>query len=130
VPGYPQPVPLGADQFTQVREIGASLTYQFLDNEWVHPFLQVGVAVDFDRVRTRTWAQHFFTGDPRQPGTEVIVSDDRSTTPVTSTHARAVVGGGAKFYVTPRVFVRTDGRFAAGAGTRHLALRIGLGWDF
>jgi hypothetical protein len=32
--------------------------------------------------------------------------------------------------VTPRVFVRTDGRFAAGAGGQYLTLRVGAGFDF
>jgi hypothetical protein len=129
-PSYPYPVPVGADQFTRVHEAGAALTYQFFENEWVHPFVQVGAVMDVERVRTHTWAQSFFTGDPRLPGTQVVVAQEGRTEPVTTIHGRAVVGAGAKFYLTPRVFVRTEGRFAAGAGGQHLALRAGVGVDF
>ena len=129
-PNYPHPVPIGADQFTRIHEVGASLTYQFFENEWVHPFVQVGAVMDFDRVRTHTWAQSFFTGDPRAAGNQVIVADENETVPKTSIRGRGVVGAGAKFYVTPRVFVRTDGRFAVGASGQHLALRAGVGVDF
>ena len=130
MPGYPSPVPLGADQFIAIREVGAAVTYQFFDNEWVHPFVQVGVVADFDRTRTHTWAQSFYPGDPRLPGSQVTVASDNDTGPVTVVSARGVVGAGAKFYVTPRVFVRTDGRFAAGARGQHLVLRAGVGVDF
>jgi len=129
-PSYPYPVPLGADQFTRVHEVGAALTYQFFENEWVHPFVQVGAVMDVEHARTHTWAQNFFTGDPRLPGSQVVVSQEERMGPVTTVHGRAVVGAGAKFYVTPRVFVRTDGRFAAWASGQHLVLRAGVGVDF
>jgi hypothetical protein len=129
-PNYPNPVPIGAEQFTRIHEVGASLTYQFFENEWVHPFVQVGAVMDLDRVRTHTWAQSFFTGDSRASGNQVIVADENETMPKTSIRGRGVVGAGAKFYVTPRVFVRTDGRFAVGASGQHLVLRAGVGVDF
>src|SRR5262245_56159776 len=127
---YPFPVPLGADEFTRVHEIGGALTYQFFENEWVHPFVQVGAVMDVERVRTHTWAQSFFTGDLRVPGSQVVVSQEVRTGPVTNVYGRAVVGGGAKFYASPRVFIRSEGRFAAGAGGQHLVLRAGVGVDF
>jgi hypothetical protein len=129
-PSYPFPVPLGTDEFTRVHEVGASFTYQFFENEWVHPFVQLGAGIDIERVRTHTWPQSFFTGDPRLPGSQVVVAREGETGPVTIIHGRAVVGAGAKFYVTPRVFVRTEGRFAAGGGGQHLSLRAGVGVDF
>ena len=64
------------------------------------------------------------------PGSQVVVTGEDSTTPKTSIRGRGVVGAGAKFYVTPRVFVRTDGRFAIGTSGRHLLLRAGVGVDF
>ena len=130
VPNYPFPVPIGADQYTRMHEVGASLTYQFFENEWVHPFVQVGAVMDFERVRTGTWPQGFFTGESRTPGSQVVVTGEGSTTPKTSIRGRGVVGAGAKFYVTPRVFIRTDGRFAIGTSGRHLLLRAGVGVDF
>jgi hypothetical protein len=41
-----------------------------------------------------------------------------------------MVGGGAKFYVSPRAFVRTDGVAAFGRSRQNVTLRLGLGIDF
>lgn len=129
-PNYPYPVPVGADQFTRVHEVSAALTYQFFENEWVHPFVQIGAAMDVDRLRTHTWPQSFYTGDPRLPGSQVVAAAEGGADHATTIRGRAIVGVGAKWYATPRIFVRTDARFAAGRGGQHLALRAGVGVDF
>ena len=130
LPNYPYPLPLGSEQFTRIHELGLALTYQFFENEWVHPFVQIGSALDVDRVRTHTWTQGLYTGDPRQPGTQVLISGDADTGPRSTIHARAVAGAGAKLYVTPRAFIRTDARFAAGGHGQHLVMRAGIGIDW
>jgi hypothetical protein len=129
LPGFPYPLPIGAEQHSSLRQIVASATWQFFDNEWIHPFVQAGIAADFDRVRTHTWRQEHFTGDPRLPGTRVVIAEERIDDPITTTRARAVFGGGVKMYASPRIFVRTDGRLAIGRG-QHLTFRIGVGVDF
>jgi len=130
VPGYPFPAPYGSDLLTSVREVRALLTWQFWDNQWVHPFVQIGGGADFDRVRIRTWEQFFFGGDPRQPGYRMLTASARNEGPETTAIGRVVIGGGAKMYVTPRAFVRADGRLASGKNGQRVALRIGLGVDF
>jgi hypothetical protein len=130
VPSSPYPVPIGSEQHSSLRQIVTTATWQFFDNEWIHPFVQAGVAVDFDRVRTHTWRQEFYTGDPRLPGSRVVTAQEANEGPITTTTARAVVGAGVKMYASPRVFVRTDGRFAAGQRGQHLTFRIGVGVDF
>jgi hypothetical protein len=130
VPGSSYPIPIGSEQQLSLRQVVTTATWQFLDNEWIHPFVQAGVAVDFDRVRTHTWRQEHYTGDPRLPGTRVVIAEEANEGPTTTTTARAVVGAGVKMYASPRIFVRTDARFGAGRRSQHLVFRVGVGVDF
>jgi hypothetical protein len=129
IPGYPFPYPIGSEVTTSVRSAGAALTWQFRDNEWVHPFLQAGVSVDFDREQTRTWEQSFIP-DPRSGVLPRVPLVEASFEDETTRHVRGLVGGGAKLYVSERAFVRTDGRWSFGDERQNLALRLGFGVDF
>lgn len=130
IPGVAYPVPYVTERFGTLQEVSAALVYQFFDNEWAHPFVLVGVAADFDRVRSYTARQTYFVGDPRLPPSQVVVANQIHEGPETTTHARVLFGGGGKFYATQRVFVRADGRFGSGQGGRHVAFRLGFGVDF
>ena len=130
VPNAGYPVPYATERFTTLRQVSGSVIWQFFENEWAHPFVQAGVAADVERVRSFTPAQTFYTGDPRLPGSRVEIAEERRDGPDTTTTAGLVLGGGAKLYATPRVFVRTDGRLTANRGGRHVAFRLGVGVDF
>jgi hypothetical protein len=127
VPGAQFPVPIGSEVTTSVTSIGAAVTYQFRDNEWVHPFVQAGLSTDFDRVTVRTWEQFSF-GRPGVPPERVV--EERVEGPTTTRQLRGIVGGGAKVYVTERSFVRTDARWSFDRRQHHLAFRVGFGVDF
>jgi opacity protein-like surface antigen len=129
IPGYPYPYPIGSEVTTSVRSIGAALTWQFRENEWVHPFVQAGIATDFDRVTVRTWEQ-FFHGTPRPGATPERLAEEHIEGPTTTRHVRAIVGGGAKLYVSEAAFVRTDGRWSFDPEQHNLAFRLGFGVDF
>ena len=130
VPGYAFPYPIGSQVTTAVHAVAAALTWQFLDNQWVHPFVQAGVSGDIERVTVRTWEQDFI-GQPSRslPPERIRVSED-ALVKTTNSHVRALVGGGAKVYVTPRAFVRTDARWTFDRERHNLAVRIGVGTDF
>jgi opacity protein-like surface antigen len=130
VPNIPQLVPYASERLSTVREISALASWQFFDNEWVHPFVQAGVGAVFERVRWRTWGQSIYVGDPRFPGSQVTVAQDRVEGPETTTIAHALVGAGAKFYVADNAFVRTDGRGGISGKRHHVSLRVGFGLDF
>jgi hypothetical protein len=127
VAGFPYPFSIGSHVTTSVRSVGALLTWQFRDNEWVHPFLQAGIAADFDRVTVRTWEQ-FTYGLPGVPPRRVV--EARVDGPTTTREARAVLGGGTKLYLSQRAFVRADGRWTVGRERHDIATRIGIGIDF
>jgi hypothetical protein len=123
IPGMPNPYPVSLEDTTSVRSLAGALVWQFRDNEWVHPFLQAGVSADFDRVISRTWEPFDYTNAlSRVPEPRVEETTYR--------RVRAVLGGGAKIYVSERAFVRTDGRFIFGRERQHIVGRIGFGVDF
>jgi hypothetical protein len=126
VPGFPYPYPVVSERETSVRSLGAAVAWQFRDNEWVHPFVRAGVSVDVDRERVTTWDQVF--SPPDRPPTRV--ADRQIEGPTTTTSARALLGGGAKLYVTPRAFFRTEAALAVGRARQHVMLRLGFGMDF
>ena len=126
VPGYPSAFSIGSEVFTRVASVGAAVTYQFGRNEWVHPFLQAGLSADFDRLTVRTWEQ-FVYSNTRLPPQRVV--EERVEGPTTVRAIRAMIGGGAKLYVTARTFVRTDSRWSFGRDRHHWAARIGFGVD-
>ena len=129
VPGYPSPYPIGSEVTTAMRSMASMMTWQFRDNEWVHPFVQAGASADFDRVTVRTWEQ--FVHGRREPGAmpERVV-EPRVEGPATTRALRGVLGGGAKLYVTPRSFVRTDGRWSFDRERHDVVFRVGFGVDF
>jgi hypothetical protein len=112
-----------------VRSLAAAATWQFRDNEWVHPFVQAGVSADFDRATVRSWEQ-FYYGDIRSGQAPVRVADAVVEGPNTTHVLRGLVGAGAKVYVSERAFVRSDARWTFGRDSHNLAFRAGMGVDF
>jgi hypothetical protein len=129
VPDVPYPYPIGSEVTSSVTSVAVAVTHQFRDNEWVHPFVQVGVSADFDRVTVRTWEQ-FVCGTPRPGVPQQRLSVERIDGPTTSTFVRGLIGGGAKVYLSERAFVRPDARWSSDGRRHHFAFRLGLGVDF
>ena len=122
--------PIGAEAKAALRSVTAAATWQFFDNEWVHPFLTAGVSADFDRRSLHVWQQTYYTGDPRLPGNQILIAPESREGPTTTTATRGLIGGGAKFYVTERAFIRAEGRLTVGAKQQSVAFRAGIGMDF
>ncbi len=123
VPNVAYPVPVYSERFTALRQVSGSFVWQFFDNEWVHPFVQAGVGVDFERVRTVTPEQYLL-------GPRGLLAEERREGPDTTARAAVVLGTGVKLYATPRLFVRSDARFGGTRRGLHAAFRVGLGVDF
>ena len=129
VPGFPYPYPIASEVHTSVRSLGGALTWQFGENEWVHPFVQAGVSADFDRVTVRTWEQ-VFAGDPIRGTGPRVLAEERVDGPTTHRAVRGAIGGGAKVYVSERAFFRTDGRLTFDRDHQNVVFRLGFGIDF
>jgi hypothetical protein len=128
VPGLSFPYPVGSEVTTSVRSIVGAVTWQFFDNEWVHPFVTTGVAVDFERRSIHVWEQRYYPGDPRAGS--VLIAAERRDGSHTTRVLRGLFGGGVKLYVHEKAFIRADGRLSLGANPANIALRIGAGLDF
>lgn len=133
VPGLPAVglYPIGSNQFVRTNGVSAGLAWQFFENQWAHPFVFGGLALDFDRTRVHTWQQSYFRGDPRVPGNEIPLVPERTVDLGTSRQVRGVLGAGAKLYMTPRSFFKTDARVNVGSeNSGHVSFRLGVGVDF
>jgi hypothetical protein len=124
VPGVPYPVFITTERYTRASAVRASAVWQFLDNQWAHPFIHAGVAVAAERVRTRSWPP------PGVSGRDAPTAAEPTEGPQISWAGALVVGGGAKLYVTTRLFARTDAQVTLAAGSTHVACRAGFGIDF
>jgi hypothetical protein len=125
------PFPISVERQTRTNSASGALVWQFFENQWVHPFLMAGATVDFDRESLHTWPQSSFRGDPRVPGSEVLLTTERVEHLGTTRRIRALVGGGAKLYVAPGAFFRADSRIGIGGDDAgHVAVRLGFGVDF
>lgn len=129
LPGYPGLYPITSEVHTSVKSVATTVAWQFFENEWLHPFVQAGVSVDFDRRTVYTWPQQYYTGDPSRGGERVDIPGGVDG-PHHTRALRAVVAGGVKMYVSPRLFLRADGRASAGQTRQHVAFRVGFGAEF
>jgi outer membrane protein with beta-barrel domain len=116
----------GSAQFTnenrRQRDVTLSVgqSWQFLRNQWVHPFVAAGVDASHARV-----VRELHTFEPANGGLPQIarLEDERW-------HAGVHGAAGVKVYFTTRSFVRFDGSVAFGQDGQHVLWRVGLGRDF
>jgi opacity protein-like surface antigen len=123
-------VPIPGTRFTsaQYREhsiryhtVCGLVAYQFFENQWVHPYVGIGVEAARERHHIETEVRPGLTPIPAIPdtvGTRVL--------------ARAVAIAGFKFYVSPYAFIRSDVQtsFSSGDTPAMLVWRGGVGLDF
>lgn len=112
VPGSAVPIPYSAQDFVRVRQGSARVVWQFLDNQWVHPYLSAGLSVDEERTRTHVYSP-IYIPDPR-----------------TTYRPGLVLGGGAKWYVSPRLFIKTGAQAGLSRPARSITFLAGMGFDF
>ena len=104
--------------------VSGAFTYQFRDNEFVHPYLSAGVQTIWQSEHIVRAAQ---TIRPRTVD-YVIPGIDEHTS---SVMARPFVAVGCKSYFNNRVFMRPEVLVAFGpSGYSHSIWRIGAGIDF
>ena len=114
----------GVDVAARLTTIAPSVTYQFLDNDFMHPYVTAGVRVGVVNVhRTRRASSYLDRGQ----NVDVPSIDERRTV----LNARPFAAAGFKSYINHRTFVRTEALTAFGArGPTQVTLHLGLGVDF
>jgi hypothetical protein len=124
LPGRSTPTFRSSEHGVKTTSATGRVVYQFFDNRWVHPFVIAGVEVARDRDRIETIIPPVSPATPFSP--PVIELKTQTTNSV-----RPVFGGGFKFYVAERAFIRTDTRFSFdGDGLANSSWVAGIGFDF
>lgn len=91
--------PFGREVFYQLQQSSLKVVWQFGNNMWVHPYVSAGAVLDIER-------RHSFSPPVYQPGVRgtVILRHESRTDDRTEYRGGWSLGGGAKFYVTPKAF--------------------------
>ena len=127
---YSYPVsPVARPQQDEFRAttFNGTVSYQFFDNTWFHPFVGAGFDVVRESARVRL-PQYIFWPAPSAPIVPVPeqVSDWDSFVTV-----HPATTAGFKWYVTERAFVRSDVRWAfSSKRAESFTWRGGVGFDF
>jgi hypothetical protein len=101
-----------------------ALTYQFLENEFAHPYVSIAARIGFLETHVTRYPQTY----TQNRITYSVPALDRTDMTVA---ARPVVAAGYKSYFNERAFMRSELQASFGAdGSPHPALRIGFGFDF
>lgn len=123
--------PYGVQEFYRVSQGSARAVWQLLDNRWFHPYLLAGVTVEVERQRTFMAEQYrYLPGAPGQPSVRELVVREQRTDPETTTRVGAIVGGGAKLYMSANVFANSALLVTLARPARSVSLTIGVGLDF
>jgi hypothetical protein len=125
---YPLPGIPGAYTFTNrdhsLTTFAAAATYQFFENEMMHPFVSAGMQIGVIDEHRYRYPQTYTSN--RVPY-NVPALDERST----HTLARPFFAVGAKSYFNERTYVKSEFLMAAhSGGFSHATLRLGFGFDF
>ena len=108
-----------AEIVTKPATLGAALAYQFLENEFVHPYVSAGARFASTFTTTQT-----YSATPPYGELSIVNSPSRL-------EVRPVLGGGFKSYFgNGRAFMRTELLLVVGPGGAHAVLQIGSGVDF
>lgn len=109
-----------SERYVRGSGVAGSVSYQFFENAWVQPCVTAGVGV------TR---QLEGIESPPQTVGRLVLPAVRSDARVFE--ARPFAGGGAKLYLTPNAFVRTDAQVSFGSRhSVHVVVSGGIGVDF
>ena len=101
-----------------------AVTYQFLDNSLMHPYVTGGMRINVLRERRFRDQTTYRVSGVSYP--VPAIDEDRTTTTV-----HPFVAAGCKSYLTSHTFVRSEALVAFGrSGSTHGALRLGFGVDF
>jgi hypothetical protein len=123
VPGAAFPLVLYRRHVFQTSGAGTGISYQFLNNRWVHPFAGAGVEVDRQR-------ETIESADPALPQRPPGIDPPLTGSTVTWL-ARPYLTSGAKFYVSQNVFISSGVRAVFdGRGLAAASCRTGVGVDF
>ena len=123
--------PYGVQEYYRASQGSARAVWQLLDNRWIHPYLLTGVTVDVERQRTSITEQYrYLPAGPGLPSIRELLVREQTTGPQTVHRVGAMLGGGAKLYMSPNAFANTAVLVTYANPAKSVSFVVGLGLDF
>lgn len=122
--------PYGAQEYFRLSQGSARVVWQLFENRWIHPYVLAGVTLDADRQRAFIAEQYRYNGDARAPGTRQLLAPQQTEGSVNRYRVGALVGAGAKLYLSPRTFANTAVLVTYAKPAKTVSVILGLGLDF
>jgi hypothetical protein len=123
-----QSYPVSLEESHHLQQAAIRVVWQFFDNRWVHPYVNVGAVVDINR-RQYDLAGAYYPVDPRIVPPQ-IVRDRYPSGSVVDYGAGVSYGGGVKFFVSQKAYLNTGMQFTYGDRFKTAAFLAGFGFEF
>lgn len=120
--------PYGAQEHFRLTQGSARVVWQLLENRWIHPYVLAGIALDLERQRAIVAEQYHYS--PGGPGSRQSLVRQQTEGPATVHRVGAIVGAGAKLYLSPRAFANTAVLVTHAKPAKTVGVILGLGLDF
>ena len=121
--------PVSIQNFHRLQQYAGRAVWQFLENNWVHPYVNGGVVFDAERRFTVAPPQLQWPADPRT-GQPVVIRPEVQTEPTMEYRAGVTFGTGAKFYVAPNAYLNAGMQVSYSKPAATVAFLGGFGIDF
>ena len=121
--------PISIQKFHRLQQYSGRAVWQFLENNWVHPYVNGGVVFDAERQHTISPQQLQWPADPRT-GLPVVVRPEVVSESTTKYRAGVTFGTGAKFYVSPNGYLSAGMQVTYSNPAATVTFLGGFGIDF
>jgi hypothetical protein len=128
-----QVFPYSFESYHRIQQTSVRAVWQFLDNVWVHPYLNGGFVYEAERNRYLVPEQYRYLPPPDPRGTppppELLRPAFRSGD-VMEHRGGVTIGGGAKFYMSPAAYINTGMQVTYARPSTTVSFLAGFGIDF
>ena len=129
VPGTSVIQPISIEAFHRIQHASARVVWQFLDNAWVHPYVNAGYVFEAERRRHHAPIQYYYPGDPRTRP-PILVRPEFNGDSHHEYRSGVSVGAGSKFYVSSKAYINTGLQWTAAPPAKTLTVLGGFGVEF
>jgi hypothetical protein len=130
VPGTGQVYPYSFESYHRIQQTSVRAVWQFLDNSWVHPYVNGGFVFEAERHRYHVHDQFRFPTVPLGTTPPVLLRPEFRSGEVTDYRGGVTGGGGAKFYVSANAYINTGMQVTYAKPATTVSFIAGFGFDF
>ncbi len=130
IPGTSNVVPFSVEEFHRLQQTSVRAVWQFLDNAWVHPYLNAGGVFEADRQHRRSQDQFYYPPDPRGGTPPIRFRPEVDPGPEWEHRGGLMAGGGAKFYVSMNSYINTGMQLSWAKPSTTVTFLAGFGVEF